>query len=795
VQGRFRRPTVSDARLARSANFAANEYYADRRTPKKAPIPHRDKGMAGAIWGIDIGQCGLKALRGRLAADSQSLEVDSFDYVEYPQMLSQADANADQLVRDALKMFLSRNSVRGDKVAISLPGQSGLSRFIKLPPVEPKQLPALVGFEAKQQIPFDLEDVVWDYQQMPGCGDPGDDDDDDLPMENEVGLFAIKRDQLLKVIQPFIDAEVELDYIQLAPIAIYNAIVFDQLPHEDDPEAQIDRNEWICILSMGTDTSDLVLTNGLRVWQRSIPLGGNHFTKQVTNELKLTFAKAEHLKRNARDVKEAKAIFQAMRPTFKDLVTEVQRSLGYFASLDRDAKVTRIVALGNAMKLPGLAQYLEKNLECSVTRLDHYDRLSGPDVDVPAFKENALAFPICYGLVLQGTGAAKLGTNLVPREIVRQRMIRRKKPWATAIAASLLVAMAFNYFFSWRAWHETDDERRVNNVTWKQAKSSADQASSRSSTHKSKDEEQNTELARLNELGQGTVGSADGRLLWLELLKAITASLPRDPNLAPGEIPSLQEKKLRDREEIYIDTIESEYFTDLASEWYTANAIQERYDQLQQERAAEKQRLAAGEPPASEQGDPEAVAEEPAAEPAAAEPAGEAPTVEGSGWVIEIRGHHFRHGDRRSQGAEYVRTHLLDQLELGTLELPLGPSGETMEFKVRELGILCPVELTGNINQDYQIPNPDYDPANDATAMARPGVFQEGGPFQRATRRGGQDRRARQQGSSADDGPKPKINAPAYEFTVQFCWKQITAQERLDQRKQEAEAAAAGDDF
>ena len=334
-----------------------------------------------------------------------------------------------------------------------------------------------------------------------------DEDDDDLPLENEVGLFAIKRDQLLHATRPLIDAEVELDVIQLAPISIYNAIVFDQLPDEEDEDTEIDRNEWVCILSMGTENSDLVLTNGLRVWQRSIPLGGNHFTKQITNEMKLTFAKAEHLKRNAREAADAKAIFQAMRPTFKDLVTEVQRSLGYFSSLDRDAKVTRIVALGNAMKLPGLAQYLEKNTGYDVVRLEQFERLTGPDVEAPAFKENALAFPVCYGLVVQGCGVAKLNTNLVPREIIKQRLIRRKKPWAAAIAASLLLAMAFNYFFNFRAWHDVHDERQVNGVTWKQAKSKADQVTSQSSQFKSDDGSQTEELARLDELGEAAVGS------------------------------------------------------------------------------------------------------------------------------------------------------------------------------------------------------------------------------------------------------------------------------------------------
>ena len=45
-----------------------------------------------------------------------------------------------------------------------------------------------------------------------------------------------------------------------------------------------------------------------------------------------------------------------MRPVFNDLLTEMQRSIGYFTSIDRGAKIGRVIALGNAMKLPGLAK-------------------------------------------------------------------------------------------------------------------------------------------------------------------------------------------------------------------------------------------------------------------------------------------------------------------------------------------------------------------------------------------------------------------------------------------------------
>jgi len=43
-----------------------------------------------------------------------------------------------------------------------------LARFVKLPPVEAKKFAEIVKFEAKQQIPFPLDEVVWDFQKVAG---------------------------------------------------------------------------------------------------------------------------------------------------------------------------------------------------------------------------------------------------------------------------------------------------------------------------------------------------------------------------------------------------------------------------------------------------------------------------------------------------------------------------------------------------------------------------------------------------------------------------------------------------
>ena len=144
-----------------------------------------------AAWGIDIGQSALKAIKLRYIESAGQVVADAFDYVAFPKILSQPDAIPEEIVPQAMETFLSRNNLKGDLVGISVPGQSALARFIQLPPVEIGKLAEIVKYEARQQIPFALEDVIWDYQPLGAGGEQS-----GFLLDAEVGLFAMKRDQI-----------------------------------------------------------------------------------------------------------------------------------------------------------------------------------------------------------------------------------------------------------------------------------------------------------------------------------------------------------------------------------------------------------------------------------------------------------------------------------------------------------------------------------------------------------------------------------------------------------------------
>jgi type IV pilus assembly protein PilM len=485
------------------------------------------------VWGIDLGQCALKALR--LENVDGVLTATAFDYVEHPKILSQPDADPDQLTREALEKFLSRNTLRGDLVGISVPGQSGLARFVKLPPVEEKKIVDIVKFEAKQQIPFNLDEVVWDYQKI-GSGVVT----DGFAMETEIGLFAMKRDMVNRYLQHFQDVKVEVHLVQMAPLALCNYVSFDLLGKTGEPgEPVVGKKACVVALDIGADSSNLVITDGERIiWQRPIPLGGNHFTRALTKDMKLTFAKAEHLKRNATKSPDLKKILSSLKPVLNDFVGEVQRSLGYFTNTHRDAQVQYMIGLGSAFRLPGMQRFLQEKLGIEVRKLQNLERLSGDSVvKQPLFQENVLSFAVAYGLALQGLKLPKLQTNLLPQEIQIERIIRAKKPWAAVAAAALLLGTT-----CWTLSYYLED-RAVGATTvitaMKESKDVAGQVSAMENSVKTKENEVQEEIKAVKSI----VAGQEERPNWISFNKFLGDVIPKPGLLEEGKFKSADPKK------------------------------------------------------------------------------------------------------------------------------------------------------------------------------------------------------------------------------------------------------------
>ncbi|MBL8855446.1 MAG: type IV pilus assembly protein PilM [Planctomycetaceae bacterium] len=638
-----------------------------------------------AAWGVDIGQCALKALRCNLGADGQVTAI-GFDYIEYPKPLSQPDARPEETIREALEQFLSRNKVRGDKVAISVSGQSGLARFFRPPSIEPKLLPSIVKYEAKQQIPFQIDEVVWDWQQLGGFIDDG------QLTDAEIGLLAMKREAVYRAMQPFLDAGVEVDIIQLSPIATYNMICHDVLG-ELPKAASVDPENpppYTLVISIGTESTDVVISNGLRLWLRNIAIGGNHFTKQLAREMKLTHAKAEHLKLNSRQAEDPKAIFTSMRPVFADLSDELVRSLNYFRSIDRNATFGRTLMLGNASKLPGLRQFLEQQLELTIDRFEKFEKLGGSDVtSQKTFADNMRAFSPCYGLCIQALGESEMTTNLLPEEFIVEKIVRSKKPWVLSAVAMVMVGLAVQHALgSLYGYSTSNNFADANNKTWGAAKSKADAVSKKSGQLKGDDDKLKTELGYVNDLGGELVSAATSRTQMLRVLSAISQLIPKDPRSQDNQVDP-ETLPFLDREEIFIDGMTQDYFDDL-TKWYTGDIKTTYEGDLKELDKA----LGITPPPAGTAG---------ATDTTATTTDADADTPKGAGWTIRLSGHHYVNSTERAEaglatGRAFVRESLLYNL----LNKEVTIAGET--YLLQDLGIVRPTIMSSSAPTPTMVP-------------------------------------------------------------------------------------------
>ncbi len=675
-----------------------------------------------AAWGIEIGQAGLKAIRLRYAEAADQVVAVAFDYVPHPKLLSQPDAVPEELIRQALDTFLSRNQMGSDLVAIALPGQSALAKFIQLPPVEASKVAEIVKYEARQQIPFALEEVIWDYQTLGSGSEEG-----GFMLDAEVGLIAMKRDAVHHHMKPFLERKIEVEAIQIAPLALYNYLCYDRLGIRPGLDMPSD-SEYIVLLDMGADNTTLMVTNGKKIWIRNVPVGGNHFTRALTKEMKLTFAKAEHLKCNATKSPDPRSVFQALRPVFNDYMTEIQRSIGYFASVNRQAKIGRLIGCGNGFKLAGLQKFLQQNLQYEVERVDTFPGLAGDHVlHSPLFQDNIQTFTVPYGLALQALNRSTMTTTLLPPEIAAARLIRRKKPWAVAAAAALLVGLSV----STAGYGQVLES--VSAARFGTFETEADKLSKYAGGLKKDYSTQEGTNGALKKEGDTLVTGLDTRELWLEVYKSIDECLPRDV----GE--QLDEEQIKKMNRISLKSISAKWHEDLNA-WFNEPRIQKEEAKIYMDKwAADTSKTA---------------------------PAGK-------GYVFTLQGVHYHDdGDpRNGLGIQYVVATLLKNLQSWEVSNLNPQTEQPVVTPVRKLGISHSTITQGGAPKFFDfIPGGGVKPGGAPGGIGLPGI---GGP------KGGV-----RSGLGIDEDAKtdiPAIRLPQQDFIVEFVWKPTPIAERKDE--------------
>jgi len=74
------------------------------------------------------------------------------------------EATREALIQKTLEGMLAEKGIKAKHANVCAPGFHVFSKFVKLPPVDSNKVTQIIEYEAKSNVPFPLEEVVWDYQ-------------------------------------------------------------------------------------------------------------------------------------------------------------------------------------------------------------------------------------------------------------------------------------------------------------------------------------------------------------------------------------------------------------------------------------------------------------------------------------------------------------------------------------------------------------------------------------------------------------------------------------------------------
>ncbi|HEX7900758.1 MAG TPA: type IV pilus assembly protein PilM [Planctomycetota bacterium] len=373
--------------------------------------------MAKGIWGIDVSKSSAKAVRLEGGVLTQA------GVFPYDGVVGEG-ADLDAQIKDALLQIKQKFKISSEPVVLSLPSHSTFNRLIKLPPVEDARIPETVKYEATSQIPFQIDEVIWDYQVVERDYQPGE--------EKEVILFAVKKEVVEEFLANLADLKLNVEAVQFAPVALFNFLVADQ-----------DLQGPIVALDMGGDNTDLIVVDGTKFWVRNLPITGNQLTRELAKGFNIPFEEAEKLKLKAGTSQQAQKIFNVLQPVLRDLVNEMNRSMGYYKSISKISKFDRVVLLGNSTKTLNFQRFVGQSLQLPVSSIDKLSSIAvGGAVNAGELKDSLPTLGTAIGLALQGAGQTVNKVNLLPQQAKTSKEIKKKQPFIIGAVAALYVLVA-----------------------------------------------------------------------------------------------------------------------------------------------------------------------------------------------------------------------------------------------------------------------------------------------------------------------------------------------------------------
>ncbi len=416
-----------------------------------------------------------------------------------------AEEGREAVVLETLKEILAagvQGAFKAHIINICAPGFQVFSKFVKLPATDPGKVGQIIQYEAQQNVPFPLEEVVWDYQIL-GSTPTG---------ELEVLLVAIKNEVVESLFRVGEGAGLNMNLVDVSSAALCNAYRFNY----GDAEG------CVMLLDIGARSSNLLFFEQGRVYSRSINIGANSITQDFANEVRMTWDEAEKLKLEEGFVSLGGAyeepsnphqalISKIARQVMTRLHIQMNQTIQFYRGQQGGSAPTKLYLAGGASLLPYTAQFFAEKLSVPVDYFNPFRNLQiDPAINLEEMSKVAHRFGEVVGLGIRNLAQCPVELNLLPASHLKQQQFNAKRLYFVAsVLCVLITLLSFGGFYGWM-------------VDRKQAALAEIQKNIEPLEQNSvKLQKANQELYAAKELSQQYIELVSARPRWAELLSGI----------------------------------------------------------------------------------------------------------------------------------------------------------------------------------------------------------------------------------------------------------------------------------
>ncbi len=273
--------------------------------------------------------------------------------------------------------------IKGKKVAISISGYSVIVKKISLAVMTDSELEAHIHAEAEQYIPFDIDDVYLDYQDLKTNTEDGE--------RTDVMLVAAKKD----VVDGFLGM---LRSAGLKPVIVD----VDAFALENAYEANFDLTENAALVDIGASKMNInIISHGTSILARDVMLGSRQLTEQIQNRFEIPFNEAEAIKLGHAEVGERQEeLEEIFTNTCTQWIMEIKRALDFYYSNYPDETIAKMVLSGGGARIKGIEQFFAEETGLPVEPFNPFNKVrsDGNKIDPEYLRYIAPEMALCTGL-------------------------------------------------------------------------------------------------------------------------------------------------------------------------------------------------------------------------------------------------------------------------------------------------------------------------------------------------------------------------------------------------------------